>query len=90
MAVFIEHKTEGSIELPLVLTSCFRLLLALQAGAHIMLSLLNLSDNAGLSTATLEALERIFQGLAFLDANFRHCFPSLRCNRLNPGRFQGH
>ena len=54
-----------------------------------MLSLLDLGDDAGLGAAALEPLESILQGLAFLDANFRHCFPSLRCSRLNPGCFQG-
>ena len=50
---------------------------------------LDLGDDAGLGAAALEPLESILQGLAFLDANFRHCFPSLRCSRLNPGCFQG-
>ena len=78
-----------SIELLSVLASSFRLLLTLQAGADIVLSLLDLSDDAGLGAAALEPLESILQGLAFLDANFRHRFPSLRCNRLTPGCFQG-
>lgn len=79
-----------SIELLSVLASSFRLLLTLQAGAHIMFSLLDFSDNASLCTAALEPLESIFQGFAFLDANFRHRFPSLRRNRLDPDCFQGH
>ena len=79
-----------SIELLSVLASSFRLLLTLQAGADIMLSLLDFSDNASLCTAALEPLESIFQGFAFLDANFRHRFPSLRRNRLDPDCFQGH
>jgi len=70
---------EGSIELSLVLTGSFRLLLALQAGAHIMLPLLDLLNNAGLSTAALKTLQSRFQGFILLDVNFRHCgFPSLR------------
>ncbi len=79
-----------SIELLSVLASSFRLLLTLQAGAHIMFSLLDFSDNASLCAAALEPLESIFQGFAFLDANFRHRFPSLRRNRLDPDCFQGH
>ena len=78
-----------SIELLSVLASSFRLLLTLQAGADIMLSLLDLGDHTSLCTAALEPLQSILQGLAFLDANFRLRFPSLRCNRLTPGCFQG-
>ena len=63
-----------SIELLSVLASSFRLLLTLQAGAHIMFSFLDLSDNASLCAAALETLESIFQRFAFLDANFRHRF----------------
>ena len=77
------------VELLSVLPSRFRLLLTLQAGADIMLSLLDLSDDASLCTAALEPLQSIFQGFAFLDANFRHCFPSLRRKRLDPACFQG-
>ena len=66
------------IELSLVLTGSFRLLLTLQAGADIMLALFNFSDNALLGAATLKATQSALQRLVFLDANFRHCFPSLR------------
>ena len=78
------------VELLSVLPSRFRLLLTLQAGADIMLSLLDLGDHTSLCTAALEPLQSILQGLAFLDANFRHRFPSLRRNRLDPDCFQGH
>ena len=66
------------IKLSLVLTGCFRLLLTLQAGADVMLALLNFSENALLGTATLETAQSAFQRLGLLNANFRHCFPSLR------------
>ena len=66
------------VELSLVLTGSFRLLLTLQAGADVMLALLNFSDNALLGTATLETTPSALQRFVFLDANFRHCFPSLR------------
>lgn len=80
---------EGLIELSLVLAGSFRLLLALQAGADIMLALLDLGDDALLGTAALEATQSALQRLVLLDANFRHCFPSLRRIRLCPGCFQG-
>ena len=63
----------------IVLSGGFRLLLTLQAGANIMLSLLNLSDNAILRTAALKSLERTLQRLIFFYADLRHDFPSLRC-----------
>ena len=46
-----------SIELSLVLTSRFRLLLPLQAGAYVMLSFLDFLDRTSLLAATLEALQ---------------------------------
>ena len=61
-----------SIELSLVLTGSFRLLLTLQAGADIMLALLNLSDNALLGTATLKTAQSALQRFVLLYANFRH------------------
>ena len=67
---------EGLIELSLVLTGSFRLLLTLQAGADVVLALLNFSDNALLGAATLKATQSALQRLVLLDANFRHCFPS--------------
>ena len=66
--------TGKSIELLSVLPSSFRLLLTLQAGADIVLSLFDLGDHASLCTAALEPLERILKRLAFLNANFRHRF----------------
>ena len=76
-----EHKIKRDvklIELSLVLTGSFRLLLTLQAGADVMLALLDFSDNALLGAATLKATQCGLQRLVSLDANFRHCFPSLR------------
>ena len=69
---------EGLVELSLVLTGSFGLLLPLQAGADVMLALLNLSDHAFLGTAALKTTQSALQRLVLLDANFRHCFPSLR------------
>ena len=64
------------VELSLVLTGSFRLLLTLQAGADVMLTLLNFSDNALLGAAPLKTAQSALQRLVFLNANFRHCFPS--------------
>ena len=66
------------VELSLVLTGSFRLLLTLQAGADVMLALLNFSDNALLGAAPLKAAQSALQRLVFLNTNFRHCFPSPR------------
>ena len=66
------------IELSLVLAGSFRLLLTLQAGADIMLALLNFGNNALLGAATLKATQSAFQRFVLLYANFRHGFPSLR------------
>ena len=74
-----EHKIKRDfqlVELSLVLTGSFRLLLTLQAGADVMLALLNFSDNALLGTAALETTQSALQRFVFLNANFRHCFPS--------------
>jgi hypothetical protein len=60
------------IELSLVLTGSFRLLLTLQAGAHVMLSALDFLNNAGLGTGTLEPLQSRFQRFIFFNMNFRH------------------
>ena len=83
-AVFEHRKREGIlVELSLVLTSGLGLLLTLQAGADIVLALLNFSDNALLGAATLKATQSGLQRLVFLNANFRHCFPSLRWHPAN-------
>ena len=66
------------VETLLVLTGSFRLLLTLQAGADVVLTLLNFGNNALLCTATLKTAQSALQRFVFLDANFRHCFPSLR------------
>ena len=66
------------IELSLVLTGGLGLLLTLQAGADVMLALLDFSDNALLGAAPLETAQCGLQRLVLLDANFHVCFPSLR------------
>ena len=72
---FLEHNSRGIlVELSLVLTGSFRLLITLQAGADVMLALLNFSDDALLGAATLKATQSAFQRLVFLNANFRHLF----------------
>ena len=53
------------------LTSSFGLLLPLEARADVMLTLLDLSDNAILLAAALETLQRALQRLVLLHANFR-------------------
>ena len=73
-----EQIQEGLIELSLVLAGSFGLLLPLQAGADIVLALLIFSNNALLGNAPLKTTQCALQRFVFLDANFRHCFPSLR------------
>ena len=73
-----ERIQEGLIELSLVLTGSFGLLLTLQAGADVMLALLHFGDNALLGAAPLKTAQSALQRLVLLDANFRHGFPSLR------------
>ena len=46
--------------------------------ADVMLTLLHFGDNALLGAATLKTTQSTLQGFVFLNANFRHCFPSLR------------
>ena len=58
----------------LVLTSGLRLLATLDAGALIMLSLTNLSQNASLSAATLETLQSAVDGFVFLNMDLRHLY----------------
>ena len=60
------------------LTSSFRLLLTLQAGADIMLSLLDFSNDALFGAATLKSSQSTIQRLVIFDANFCHTYPSLR------------
>ena len=56
------------------LTSSFGLLLPLQAGADVMLTLLDLSNHAFLGTAALKALQRALQRLVFTYTDFRHLY----------------
>lgn len=61
-----------SIELSLVLPSCLRLLLPLQTGAHVMLSLLDFSNDALFGAATLKSSQSTLQRFVLFYANFRH------------------
>ena len=69
---WISKYGEKSIASSLVLAGGLALLLALQAGADVMLSLANFLLDASLLHAALETLERILQGFILLDPNFRH------------------
>ena len=71
-------RTKLIISLVSILASSLRLLATLYAGAFIALALTNLSQHAGLRTAALETLQSVLKRLAFLNADFRHCFPSLQ------------
>ena len=57
-----------------VLASSLRLLATLDAGALVMLSAADLSQDASLSAATLKTLQSAIQRLVFLNMNFRHLF----------------
>ena len=61
-----------SIASSFVLTSSFGLLLPLETRADIMLSLLDLGDDAVLLAASLEALQSTLQRLVLFDTDFRH------------------
>ena len=65
----IGRKSEAS---SLVLTGGLALLLPLQAGADVMLTLTNLLLDASLLAAPLKTLESILQGFILLDLDFRH------------------
>ena len=60
------------VELLTVLASGLRLLAALHAGALIVLTLTDLSQNARLGAATLKALQGALQRLIFTNTDFRH------------------
>ena len=60
------------------LASRFRLFLTLYAGLLVMFSLAKLGKDAGASSCTLKATKSAVQGLAFLNSDFCHFFPSLR------------
>ena len=62
------------IETLLVLASSLRLLATLDAGAFIMLSLTDFSDDASLCTATLKTLQCAVDGLAVLNMDLRHLY----------------
>ena len=62
----------------LSLSRSFRLLLSLYRGLLIVLSLTNLSENAGLSARTLEPAKRTVKGLILLNSNLRHLYPPSR------------
>ena len=69
---WISKYGEKSIASSLVLAGSFALLLALQAGADIMLSLANFLLDASFLNAALKTLKSILQGFILLDPNFRH------------------
>ena len=62
----------------LVLACCFGLFTTLDAGALVVLLFSQVSQNAGLCTASLKSFKSVVQRLVFLDVNFRHLFPSLQ------------
>ena len=66
----------------LALAGGFRLLLALDAGLLIMLTLADFRQNAGPGTLPFEALQRAFQRFILFHTDFRHSFPPLRSSRL--------
>ena len=75
------------VALVAVLAGSLGLLAALDTGALIALAATHLSNDTGLSAASLEALERAVERFAFLDVDLGHLyFPSLRYTRLDPGR----
>lgn len=78
---------ERLVVLALVFASSFRLLLTLQTGANIVLSLFNFSDHASFRTAALKTLQCAFKRLVLLNTDFSHGFPSLRvrCNDAHSG-----
>ena len=57
---------------------CFRLLTALYARALIMLALAELGKHTRLCTGALKSSQSTVQRFIFLNADFRHRFPSLR------------
>ena len=71
--------------LPFAFPRGFRLLLALDAGLLVMLTLPDFLENATAGTLPLKPFERTFQGLIFTDTNLRHFYPSSRSKkRLSP------
>lgn len=66
--------SQDSIVTLLVFAGGFGLLAPLHTGTFIMLSLPNLSQNAGLRTAALKTLQRTVDGFVFLHMNLRHLY----------------
>lgn len=75
---FYVNQFESVVPLIFVLAGGLGLLAAFDAGALIVFFLSQVSQNAGLCTASLESLKSVVQRLVFLDVNFRHVFPSLQ------------
>ena len=73
----------------LTLACSLCLLLALHAGLFVMLTLANLSQNAGTSTLALKPLERALQGFVLTNTYLGHCYPSPRSSRLDISRLDG-
>lgn len=69
----------------LAFSGCFSLLLALNAGLLVALSLAKLGQNAGLNALSLKATKSAVKCLVFFNFDFCHFyFPSLRCaKRIN-------
>ena len=68
---------------------CFLLLTTLHAGLFVMLTLANLSQNAGTSALPLKPLERALQGFVLTNTYLGHCYPSPRSSRLDISRLDG-
>ena len=66
----------------LALAGSFGLLLALDAGLFVMLTLTNFLNHTTAGALTLEALQSTLQGFILTDAYLGHCYPSPRSYRL--------
>ena len=80
------HIFEKSV---LTLTCSLCLLLAFHAGLLVMLTLANLSQNAGTSALPLKPLQRALQGFVLTNTYLGHCYPSPRSSRLDISRLDG-
>ena len=71
------------LELFLLCACRLRLLAALDARALIVLALAELGKRTRLGAGSLESAQSAVDGFIFLNADFRHRFPSLRAFRMN-------
>ena len=68
----------------LALSSCLSLLLTLNAGLLIVLSLTKLGQNAGLNALSLETTKRVVKSFIFFYSDFCHLkFPPFAVQRVN-------